>query len=80
MVLSINQSFLQEMLDKTQRAKMYERLQYLEKSMLFEISSTIFYDKHKSVWNGPHSIVKREDTIRRRRRNSLLDAITTLMK
>ena len=68
---------LQELLDKTQRAKMYERLRYLEKSMLFELCGTLFDDKHKSVWSGPHSLVKREDATRR---SSIMDAVTTFMK
>ena len=67
----------QELLDKNQRAKMYERLRYLENPMLFELCGTLFDDKNKSVWTGPHSLVHQE---RFPRKSSILAAITSFMK
>ncbi|CDO97612.1 unnamed protein product [Coffea canephora] len=74
---AIEQRKTKELLDKNQRAKMYERLRYLENPMLFELCGTLFDDKNKSVWTGPHSLVHQE---RFPRKSSILAAITSFMK
>ncbi|KAL3515716.1 hypothetical protein ACH5RR_022618 [Cinchona calisaya] len=74
---AIEQRKTKELLDKSQRAKMYERLRYLENPMLFELCGTLFDDKNKTVWTGPHSLVQHKGSARK---SSILAAITTFMK
>ncbi|KAK1385909.1 Bromo domain-containing protein [Heracleum sosnowskyi] len=45
-----------EMLDEAQKAKIYENLRRFENPMVLELCGTLFAEKRKSVWSGPHSI------------------------
>lgn len=80
--VGIEQRKTKELLDKNQRAKMYERLRYLENPMLFELCGTLFDDKNSSVWTGPHSLVHHGDSNRKgsKRQSSILAAVTSFMK
>lgn len=66
-----------ETLDKHERAKMYERLGYLENSKLFELCGTLFNENNNSVWRGPHSLTPKEDSTRR---SSILSAVSSFMR
>lgn len=49
----------EEKLDKHQRAKMLEKLRYLDNPRILGLCRSLFADDQKamSVWNGPHSLV-----------------------
>ncbi|GAA0161461.1 hypothetical protein LIER_17772 [Lithospermum erythrorhizon] len=64
-------------LDKRPRAKILENLRYMENPMLMDLSSTLFGDTKRSVWNGPHSLVRRECPARR---SAIHSAMSSFMK
>lgn len=66
-----------ESLDKYQKAKMLENLRYLENPTVMELSGILFADNQRSVWNGPHSLVKRGGSTRK---SSIHAAISMLMQ
>lgn len=63
--------------DKYQKAKMLENLRYLENPTVMELSRILFADNQRSVWNGPHSLVKRGGSTRK---SSIHAAISMLMQ
>ncbi|KAJ8529762.1 hypothetical protein K7X08_036597 [Anisodus acutangulus] len=63
--------------DKYQKAKMLENLRYLENPTVMELSRTLFADNQRSVWNGPHSLVKCAGSTRK---SSIRAAISMLMQ
>lgn len=66
-----------ELLDKYQKAKMLENLRYLENPTVMELSRILFADNQRSVWNGPHSLVKRRGSTRK---SSIHAAISLLLQ
>lgn len=70
-------NFVQELQDKYQKAKMLENLRYLENPTVMELSRILFADNQRSVWNGPHSLVKREGSARK---SSIHAAISMFMQ
>ncbi|XP_009596406.1 uncharacterized protein LOC107792917 isoform X1 [Nicotiana tabacum] len=66
-----------ELQDKYQKAKMFENLRYLENPTVMELSRILFADNQRSVWNGPHSLVKREGSARK---SSIHAAISMFMQ
>ncbi|XP_059313532.1 uncharacterized protein LOC132064542 [Lycium ferocissimum] len=66
-----------ELQNKHQKAKMLENLRYLENPSVMELSRTLFADDKRSVWNGPHSLVKRKGSSRK---SSIHAAVSMLMK
>ncbi|CAK9147344.1 unnamed protein product [Ilex paraguariensis] len=63
--------------EKIQKAKIYENLRRFEHPLLSRLCGTLFTENPKSVWNGPHSMVRRQRLIRR---SSIHEAISTFMK
>ncbi|KAK4378697.1 hypothetical protein RND71_000559 [Anisodus tanguticus] len=63
--------------DEHQKAKMLENLRYLENPSVMELSQTLFADNQRSVWSGPHSLVKRAGFTRK---SSIHAAISMLMQ
>ncbi|XP_074331024.1 uncharacterized protein LOC141668188 [Apium graveolens] len=53
-----------EMLDEAQKAKIYENLRRFENPMVLELCGTLFAEKRKSVWSGPHSIIGHQGSSR----------------
>ncbi|KAM3377742.1 bromodomain-containing factor 2 [Capsicum galapagoense] len=66
-----------EVLDKYRKAKMLENLRYLENPTVMELSRILFADDQRSVWNGPHSLVKRGGSTRK---SSIHAAVSLLMQ
>lgn len=67
-----------ELQDKYKKAKMWENLRYLENTTVMDLSRVLFADNQRSVWNGPHSLVKRGDSTTRK--SSIHAAISMLMQ
>lgn len=67
-----------ELPDKYQKAKMLENLRYLENPTVMDLSRTLFADNQRSVWNGPHSLVKRGGSTTRK--SSIHAAISSLLQ
>lgn len=57
---------------------MWENLRYLENTTAMDLSRVLFADDQRSVWNGPHSLVKRGGSTTRK--SSIRSAISMLMK
>lgn len=55
---------LQEMLDEAQKAKIYENLRRFENPVVLELCGTLFAEKRKSIWSGPHSITGHQGSSR----------------
>ncbi|XP_031253554.1 ABC transporter F family member 4-like [Pistacia vera] len=58
------------------KAKLYSNFQF-ESPMLLNLCGILFPNSQKSVWNGPHSLVQRQDSTHN---NSIHAAIESLMK
>lgn len=65
------------LIDKKERAKIFEKLQRFENPLLLELCETLFTDNVKSVWSGPHSLVSHWDNSRS---SSIHEAISSFMK
>ncbi|KAL3625658.1 hypothetical protein CASFOL_030512 [Castilleja foliolosa] len=75
---AIDQQWPKAPLNKNQRGKMLENLSYLKNPMLEELYGTLFAVNSQSFWNGPHSLVGRNQGSKRN--SSFRSAISSLMK
>lgn len=69
---------LQEMLDEAQKARIYENLRRFENPMVLELCGTLFAEKRKSIWSGPHSLSGHQSSSRLG--NSMHAAFASFMK
>ncbi|CAH9058779.1 unnamed protein product [Cuscuta europaea] len=74
-------------LDKYQKAKMLEKLRYLDNPGILGLCSTLFAANHnnRSVWNGPHSLFFHQNepstsSTHIKKRSSIRDAVSQLMQ
>ncbi|KAL1831737.1 hypothetical protein ACET3Z_001388 [Daucus carota] len=67
-----------EMLDEAQKARIYENLRRFENPMVLELCGTLFAEKRKSIWSGPHSLSGHQSSSRLG--NSIHAAFASFMK
>lgn len=53
-----------DMLDEAQKAKIYENLRRFENPVVLELCGSLFAEKPKSIWRGPHSITGHQGSSR----------------
>ncbi|VFQ89641.1 unnamed protein product [Cuscuta campestris] len=78
----------EEKLDKHQKAKMLEKLWYLENPRILGLCRTLFANDHNtlSVWNGPHSLAVRRQkdplasSTRLKKRSAIRNAVSQLIR
>ncbi|KDP42438.1 hypothetical protein JCGZ_00235 [Jatropha curcas] len=74
--LAVQRSKDKESQEQKQKDKMFEKFRS-ENPMLFSLCKSLFPDNNKSLWSGPHSLVRHEGSDRT---SSIHAAIETLMK
>ncbi|KAA8536585.1 hypothetical protein F0562_029063 [Nyssa sinensis] len=74
---AVEQQKPKELPEKNEKAKMFENLHRYENPMLLGLCGTLFPDNLKSVWSGPHSLVRRQSSTRS---SSIHAAIASFMK